>query len=130
MESIEKRKEELKKKISHLSTLMEVSEGYPQHDKYSRELDLVALELHDILKLTINKMEKKEVKKVADIEPISGARVEKKPVNSYDLQGHYLKTYDSMSEAAKELGLSWTAVSRACKGKQKRAGNYQFRFAE
>jgi hypothetical protein len=130
MKNIEKQKGILKKKISHLSTLMEVSEGYPQYNEYSKELDLVVLQLHDVLKLNIAKMEKKEVKKVTDIEPISGARVEKKPVNSYDLQGHYLKTYDSMSEAAKELALSWTAVSRACKGKQKRAGNYQFRFAE
>jgi hypothetical protein len=128
MKSDEKRKEELKKKISHLSTLMEVSEGYPAYNEYSKEFDLVALELHDVLQLKIDK--KMEKKKVADIEPINVKGVIKCPVNQYGLDGKFIKSFESISQASKEISIQYLSISKCANGKQKSAGGFQWRKAE
>jgi hypothetical protein len=44
------RKEELKKKITHLSTLLEVSAGYPQWFEYAHEQDRTIDELLKIIR--------------------------------------------------------------------------------
>lgn len=130
MKSIEKQKEELKKKISHLSTLMEVSEGYPQYNEYSRELDLVALKLHDVLKLNnTKKMEKNQKQVVKDIEPITVKGIVKCPVNQYGLDGKFIKPFESVSQAAKETGIQYLSISKCANGKQKTAGGFQWRKA-
>lgn len=54
------------------------------------------------------------------------------PVNQYDLQGKYLRTYDSMRAAALAVG-SLTAmkqISLCCRGEQGSSKGYQWRFAE
>lgn len=50
-------------------------------------------------------------------------------VNQYTLNGKYITTYKSLSEAAKQVGLSVVSgISSVCKGKQKTAGGYIWRY--
>ncbi|MEZ2442785.1 NUMOD1 domain-containing DNA-binding protein [Chitinophaga sp. RCC_12] len=51
----------------------------------------------------------------------------RKKVHQYDLNGNYITTYDSLSEAASVLGLSLAAISAAANGRTLSAGNYIWR---
>lgn len=50
-----------------------------------------------------------------------------KKVNQYSLNNDFIKCWDSISQAEKELGI--THISNCCKGKRKSAGNYIWRYA-
>lgn len=54
----------------------------------------------------------------------------RKVVNQYDLGGNLLRTYKSISEAAREAELSKTSISDVCNGKEKcnTAGGFVWRF--
>lgn len=49
------------------------------------------------------------------------------PVNQYDLQGNFIKTWDYVRQAAKELGLAESSIYDCCSGKKKRVGNFMWR---
>jgi len=49
-------------------------------------------------------------------------------VNQYDLNGNYIKTWESMSEAYIKLGIGTTNIKKACEGKYRYAGGYQWRY--
>lgn len=51
-----------------------------------------------------------------------------KAVLQLDLQGNFLAEYPSQSEAERKLGIRCTAICACCKGKQKTAGSYIFRY--
>lgn len=57
------------------------------------------------------------------------ARKKYKPVNQYTLDGDYVKTWSSATEAAKELGLKQPNISSCCKGKYKQAYGFIWRYA-
>lgn len=50
-----------------------------------------------------------------------------KKVNQYDLEGNFIKTWDSISLAKKELGINH--ISDCCNGKRNKAGDYIWRYA-
>jgi hypothetical protein len=52
-----------------------------------------------------------------------------KKVNQYDLDGNYIRTFDSITDALKYLGKSTIAshITQCCKGKTYRAFDYQWR---
>jgi hypothetical protein len=54
----------------------------------------------------------------------------KRKVNQYDLEGEYLKTFDSISDALRYLGKSTEGsnIARCCKGERKYAFDYQWRY--
>lgn len=53
----------------------------------------------------------------------------RKPVSQYDLEGNYIKTFASLADAATDLGLRFpTGISKTCKGQQKTAYNYIWKF--
>lgn len=52
-----------------------------------------------------------------------------KPVRQYDLNLNLIREFSSISEAAKTFNISSTTIQRNCKGKQKTAGNYIWRYA-
>ena len=54
------------------------------------------------------------------------ARTQK--VNQYDLGGNFIKTWDSITIATKETGVS--NISACCRGKLKQAGGYKWKYAE
>lgn len=63
-----------------------------------------------------------------------GGRVRAKKVSVFNRAGHLLKTFESVGKAARELGISSTQVSKACKGgntevKTAKMGFCRFRYA-
>lgn len=49
-------------------------------------------------------------------------------INQYDMSGHYIRTYQSISEAERITGINNSNISSCCKGKRNYAGNYQWRY--
>lgn len=51
-----------------------------------------------------------------------------KSVFQYDLQGNFIKEFDSIASAAKESNISPSGISASCNGVQKSAGGFIFKF--
>lgn len=51
------------------------------------------------------------------------------PVDMFDLDDNYIKTFYGMSEAQKETGANYMGISRCCNGKQKTCGGYKWRYS-
>lgn len=51
-------------------------------------------------------------------------------VNQYDLNGNFIRTWASMSEASIKLGINKTSISQCCKGKYKTAYGYKWIYKE
>lgn len=47
-----------------------------------------------------------------------------KTLNQYSLDGEYIKSWNTMSEAGKELGIAVSSISLCCKGKYKKVGGF------
>jgi len=73
-------------------------------------------------------MEKKQV--VPDIEPVKANGKSSIPVHQYGLNGKYLNTYKSISDAAKASGAKMNSISDCLRGKMKQTGGFQWRKAE
>lgn len=52
----------------------------------------------------------------------------RKTVAKYDLDGNYIETFESMSEATRRTGIKHIVC--ACNGKRKQAGGFQWRYSE
>lgn len=72
-------------------------------------------------------MNKEEVNK-QDIEPVT--EVIQVSVNQYGLDGKFIKTFDSMSEAAAEVNITTSEITMCLIGVIKTAGGYQWRKTE
>ena len=53
---------------------------------------------------------------------------EKKMVKQYDFQGNLIKTYKSISAAARDSGIFASNISKCCHGKLKSSGGYIWRL--
>lgn len=51
-----------------------------------------------------------------------------KKVDQYDLNGNFIKTWESISSIEKELNIKGTHISRVCRGKRKTTGGYVFKY--
>jgi group I intron endonuclease len=51
-----------------------------------------------------------------------------KKVDQYDLDGNFIKTWESISSIEKELGIKGTHISKVCRGKGKTTGGYVFKY--
>ena len=51
------------------------------------------------------------------------------PVEQYSLDGEYIASYPSMSQAAKAVGCSSGTISEFFSGKRQTAGGYKWRYA-
>ena len=51
-------------------------------------------------------------------------------INMYDLEGKFIRTYDSIIDCSKEYNIDTSCISRCCRGKQKTAGGYTFSYFE
>ena len=49
-------------------------------------------------------------------------------VIQYDLKGNYIKTWESIASASKELGLDASAITKCCKNKRNKCGNYSWQY--
>lgn len=48
----------------------------------------------------------------------------------YDLEGKFIRTYDSIIDCSKEHNIDPSCIGRCCRGKQKTAGGYTFSYFE
>ena len=53
-----------------------------------------------------------------------------KAINQYTKEGIFLKTFDSVSDAAKELGCCVAAISNCCLGRTKTSQGFRWSFVE
>lgn len=51
----------------------------------------------------------------------------RRPVNQYDLQGNFIKSYPSIQEAREATGIN--NIGKVCRGEYKTAGNFIWRYA-
>jgi len=51
-------------------------------------------------------------------------------VVQYSLAGDKIRTFESATEAARQLGLQQSKITDCCKGNRRRTGNYQWRYAD
>lgn len=51
-------------------------------------------------------------------------------VHQYSIRGEYIKTFNSLTAAAKEVNVNVRAISEACRGKTKSSGNYQWSYVK
>lgn len=52
-----------------------------------------------------------------------------KPINQYDLDGLFIKTWPSLSEIQRELGYSFQNISKCCQGQYKQMYGYIWEYA-
>jgi group I intron endonuclease len=52
----------------------------------------------------------------------------KRKISQYDLNGNFLKTWDSLKEISLTLNLSHNSIHRCCQKKQKKAFNYIWKY--
>lgn len=51
-----------------------------------------------------------------------------KPINQYDLEGNFIREWESMKQIVKELNYSQSGISNCCRGIYKQANNYIWKF--
>jgi hypothetical protein len=51
-----------------------------------------------------------------------------KKINQYDLQGNFIKQWNSIIEAGNTLRIDTSSISKVCKNKRKTAGNYIWKY--
>ena len=51
-----------------------------------------------------------------------------KTLKQYSLEGEYLRDWNTMSEASKELGIAILSISLCCRGNYKKAGGFIWRI--
>lgn len=53
---------------------------------------------------------------------------QKMPVDQYDLQGNYIATYPSLSDAARSVGVTESSIHRCCSGMGNTAAGYKWTY--
>jgi len=56
--------------------------------------------------------------------------VSSKPINQYDLQGNFIRSWKSAREIERKLGLVHTGISQVCNGKYKQMWGFVWKFKE
>lgn len=56
--------------------------------------------------------------------------INKKKVNQYDLEGNFIKQYESIADAGKSLNKKYSLISTCCSGKIKTAYGYKWKFTK
>ena len=49
-------------------------------------------------------------------------------IKQYDINGNYIKTFEYIRNAQKELNIDGSSISKCCKGKRKSAGGYIWKY--
>lgn len=54
----------------------------------------------------------------------------RKPINQYDLNGNFLKTWESIYKASNILNFSATQIGECCKGRKKQSNGYMWGYVD
>lgn len=65
-----------------------------------------------------------------NIDKLEPAKLRTKAVIKYDLQANYICRFESMSDAAREIGCTQTTISSCCNGKLKSTKGFIYKYAE
>jgi len=57
-----------------------------------------------------------------------GRKERSKSVNQYDLEGNYLQSFDSISEAVKITGSHQSAIVECCRGNRRTTNNFKWKY--
>jgi group I intron endonuclease len=68
--------------------------------------------------------------KILNFIKLGSANKLRKPIGKYDTNGTLLDTFDSISDASKQTGISLTTISKVCQGKEhyKTAGGFVWKY--
>jgi hypothetical protein len=83
-------------------------------------------------KLRLAKLGKKRGKlplEVVERMRVAHPAMPKKPVNQYTSEGVFLKRWDSILQANRELRIAQANIIAVCKGKRKTAGDFLWKYA-
>lgn len=130
-------KEDVERQLMFMSALSddEVSsllEYAVEHDRERAETKRIAEE--EERKKEEIKKQKEEAKAKREAEKEAAASEPKKPrgksVLQMDDDGNILKEYETIADAAREIGVDSKCITDAAKGKQKHAGGYRWKYKE
>jgi len=64
------------------------------------------------------------------IKPYERQKSRERQINQYDLQGNFIRTFRSLTEASKLLKIGHTKISLVCSQQRKSAGKFQWRYKD
>ena len=64
-----------------------------------------------------------------DTREVKKVRCRTKPVNMYSLSNEYIRSFKSIKEASRVMGITDTHITDACRGKYSHSGGYIWRYA-
>jgi len=67
--------------------------------------------------------------RTANMDWVAKAEKCKKPINQYDLEGNFIKRWDSITDAAIKLNAQIASIGKCCKGKGKTANKSIWKYA-
>ena len=62
--------------------------------------------------------------------PLRIAKANSKKVNQYDLEGNFIKQWNSTMDIERHLKIKNSYISACCRGKREKAYNYKWRYAD
>lgn len=68
--------------------------------------------------------------KQISVEPVSNSYVRKKRIDQLDVNGNFIKAWESIFNASKTLKVPSSNIHRSIKNKHKMAGGYKWRYSE
>ena len=83
---------------------------------------------HNFGKKTSNEV--KEKIRIGNILHPNLGRFPSHKINQYDLDGNFIKTWDTMGEIKRELGISHSMISDCCRGFQKTSGGFKWKYCQ
>lgn len=107
----------------------------PEHSKKLKEMyasgELIP---HNLGKLTSEITRKKlsialSGKSLTDEHKAKIGKSKWKPVDQFDINGNYIKTYDSIKQAAVETNVNRDSIYGCCIGKYKQGGGYKWKYS-
>ena len=72
----------------------------------------------------------KDLNKRVNVKYKNKSTYNRKAVNQYSKDGKFLKTWTSITEAARELSLQDSKISSVCKGTRKSTGGFVWKYIE
>lgn len=99
-------------------------EGNPFYGKKHTE------EFKKIKSKEVSEYNKKNGINISEWGAEKGREKVRRKIVCYDLKGHYIKEFNSLSEAEKEMGINHSCISECCTNNTSQAGLFIFRYKE